>query len=301
MMKKRLYAVFIFVILALSTSSALANTEILKKLFQSATIAYNQADYKNAIKLYEKSIEIYPLAQTYNFLGLSHKAIGAKEEDIAWYFKNAIELDSHYAPAYRNLGKLYYSMGRYEEAKDTTIKAVELNPRDDSAQLSLGWIYLLGLSEPGFAIDHFKSVVENRSMPYANLGLGFAYIMNEEKFMALEMITTLRKMNHEDLAKRLEGMMREGRHVAVKIAGTPMILPEREASVLIKELPSIVPQNSRISQQDGRGMNVRLRKQSADPYRRTKNLQNSISGAERIRAMQQKARLGGNQYKGSQY
>jgi len=62
---------------------------------------------------------------------------GAADEAISSY-KKVLELDPNYAPAYINLGTLYYNLSDYELAEANYRKAVECDPRYALAYFDLG-------------------------------------------------------------------------------------------------------------------------------------------------------------------
>lgn len=224
----------IFIGILLSALSVSANP--IKSMFEDAIRAYSAKDYRTAIAILDKVNEIYPgFAPTYNYLGLCYKEIGSSGSDIKWLFEKAIELDPQYADPYDNLAKLYYAMTDFQKAEEYGLKAVELNPDFATARLTLGWIYLLGKSQPGDAIDHFNKVTgQNADIPYAQFGLGMAYHMEHQSFRVLEMVTKLRQAGREDLARQLEGVIRSGKYQVDLVPGMPLIAQPR-AEVAVKE------------------------------------------------------------------
>ena len=226
--------VTLFLSMVLCSSVVSANP--IKPMFEEAIRAYSAKDYKTAIAILEKINEIYPsFAPTYNYLGLCYKESGSSGEDIKWLFEKAIEIDPNYADPYDNLAKLYYAMTDFEKAEENGLKAVELNPDFATAHLTLGWIYLLGKSQPADAIEHFDKITgQNSDIPYAQFGLGMAYHMEHQSFRVLEMVTKLRQAGREDLAQQLEGVIRSGKYQTDLVPGMPLIAQPR-AEVAVKE------------------------------------------------------------------
>ncbi len=222
--------------------------------FNQGEQAYQQGNYPKAIDFYEGAIELDPnFAPAYNGLGLVHKDINTDLSEVAWLFKVATEIDPNYAQAYDNLGKAYYGLGEMDNAEEACLKALSLVPNLVSAQLSLGWIYLLGKSDPNEAIYYFNEILKSHQIPYANFGLGMAYFMNGDRSKVLEIITALRAADKEDLAKQLESMVRQQYYVqaeknaalvnAQKAKEQPsdIALAEKEPGQLIKAMPGEEP------------------------------------------------------------
>jgi tetratricopeptide (TPR) repeat protein len=60
--------------------------------------------------------------EVYNGLGFSYASLGKNKEAID-YFKEALKINSEYAPAYSGLGVLYFSLGQLVDAKENFLKA----------------------------------------------------------------------------------------------------------------------------------------------------------------------------------
>ena len=185
-MKKITLFIFCFCLYA-----SIASANFLRDLFEQAMEAFGAGQYDQAIELFQKSLQIKPdLAPAYNYMGLAYKAKGSDFPTIMNFFKKAIEADPQYAPAYENLGKSYYSIGEIDKAIDYCRKAVKLQPDLVTANLSLGWIYLLAKSQPRTAIKYFRKVGNGAQLPFASLGLGIAYFQDNQYPMMLETITS---------------------------------------------------------------------------------------------------------------
>lgn len=249
---KIIIVLFSFILLFIWTPSSFANP--IKQIFEAATRALQSEDYDRAIQLYEKTLELYPdFAPSYYYLGLAHKAKGADTQEVIWFFKKAIELNPNYAQAFDNLSRLYFSMGMLDEAEEAGLQALKINPELISAHISLGWIYILGKSQPRNAIYHFEKVLEKEKISYAYFGLGIAYVQDHQKFRALEMITALRQLGEEASATQLENLVHNGGDIqSLKLS--PLARPQRKKGVIVKETPSFSSSGF-----GGGNMKVRLR------------------------------------------
>ena len=91
--------------------------------FRLAYEALMAGDVKRAIEMYEKSINTYPTAQAYTFLGWAYSFLGEYEKAIELCEK-AIELDPDYGNPYNDIGSYLVALGKYEEAIPWLKKAI---------------------------------------------------------------------------------------------------------------------------------------------------------------------------------
>src|SRR5699024_4160756 len=86
---------------------------------------YNSGEYENAIKYYDKVIELRSTAGAYYDRGSTYTELG--EEDKALLdFDKAIELNPNYADAYYDRGSTYTELGEEDKALLDFDKAIEL-------------------------------------------------------------------------------------------------------------------------------------------------------------------------------
>ena len=102
----------------------------------------NLRNYADALKSFEKAIEVSPDNDRYYFeLGVAYKAqaeyVGSEES-----FKKALSLNPNNAQARFELGLCYKLQGKYEDAEKSLNMAVALNPRDSAANFVLGRCYI---------------------------------------------------------------------------------------------------------------------------------------------------------------
>ncbi len=260
----------------------------LKSLFEKAMSAFVKGDYSTAMDLFEKTLDIYPLAAAYNYLGLCHKATGTDLKDVIWFFKKAIELDPNYVNAYDNLGRIYYELGNFEKAEEYCKKALEIDKDCLSAKLALGWIDLLGLSKPEEAIYYFEQAKKKVDIPYLYLGLGVAYYMNNQNPEALEMITALRQHNREDLALELEKIIRQNKPIGR--VRPVQVLDTSDRKNLLRYGSGAMSTNSNTYPLPAvpSGMKVRLRQIPREEDDIPLAKKQPLTGSDRIRALQKR-------------
>ncbi|MBF0523203.1 MAG: tetratricopeptide repeat protein [Candidatus Omnitrophica bacterium] len=280
---KRIFFCFILVMFCFCSSSISAST--VKEIFEQALIAYSKEDYSKAIELFQQTLQIYPkLAASYNYIGLSQKALGINEEDVLASFQKAIEVDPSYVPVYDSLSKYYYSLGKFDEAEQYGLKAVRLNPEMVTAYLSLGWVYLIGKDEPSKAISCFEKAVNKEKFSYGYFGLGIAYYMDNQNPKVLDMITTLREMGEENFALKLEELLRQGPYTPSK--------HEEFKRMAVPQLPSSAPLQEHfpevIATPEENAMKVRLKGKVSSPSDENSPSSVPVSAADRIRELQKR-------------
>lgn len=81
-------------------------------LFNEAYEAQTAGDYRAAINLYKKSIEIFPTAEAYTFLGWTYSFQGKYDLAIAECLA-AIAVDSTFGNPYNDIGSYLIAKGNY--------------------------------------------------------------------------------------------------------------------------------------------------------------------------------------------
>ena len=134
-----------------------AGAETIEESFASANSFFEAGDYTNAVKGYEAVITQDPnYAPAYNGLGLVYRTLGEDLNDVAWFFKSALDIDPNYLEACENLANTYYDLRDFDKAEKYFLKALSFNPDLLNSQFRLAWLYLLGKSQPNQAAMYFK-------------------------------------------------------------------------------------------------------------------------------------------------
>ncbi|MFN3325395.1 MAG: tetratricopeptide repeat protein [Bryobacteraceae bacterium] len=84
-------------------------------LFQKAYQLQMQGELELAVSLYKKSIEVFPTAEAYTFLGWTYRFQGKLQEAIE-ECKKAIEVDPGFGNPYNDIGAYLIEQGKLDEA-----------------------------------------------------------------------------------------------------------------------------------------------------------------------------------------
>lgn len=256
-----IYAVSLFL---LFPSIVVYAQDNLKEYFEKGQQAYESGKYEEAIKYYEKVVDLDPnFAPVYNALGLAYSTNYEQLSDVIWFFNIAVELDPKFAEAYGNMCRVYYEAGKFDRAEEACLKAISIDSNLFSAKLSLGWIYLLGKQEPFKAIPFFKELLGKTQSPVIYFGLGMAYARSGNSAEALDMITNLRTMGKDDLAYQIEAALRTSSpEQPPQPAVTAADIPEKQPGTLVSSKASTSVESEKATSSPVSGqMKIRLKGQ----------------------------------------
>lgn len=130
------------------------------ELFQQAYELQVARRFEDAIRLYKKSIGVYPTAEAYTFLGWTYSFQGRLDEAIQ-ECRLAIAVDPDFGNPYNDIGVYLMQRGEYEEALPWLEKAKQA-PRYEPRHfpyLNTGRIYL-ARGEWIEALKEFEKAVE---------------------------------------------------------------------------------------------------------------------------------------------
>lgn len=86
------------------------------ELFDQAYNAQMAGDYKEAIKLYKRSVEIFPTAEAFTFLGWTYSFMGDYDLAIAECLA-AIAVDATFGNPYNDIGSYLIAKGNYYDCE----------------------------------------------------------------------------------------------------------------------------------------------------------------------------------------
>ncbi|HEY4690143.1 MAG TPA: tetratricopeptide repeat protein [Anaerolineae bacterium] len=111
-------------------------------LFQRAYAQQVAGNLADAIRLYKRSIEVYPTAEAHTFLGWTYSFLG-RYDDAIEACRKAIEVDPAFGNPYNDIGAYLIEMDRPREAIEWLVKAT-LAPRYEAPHfpwMNLGRVY----------------------------------------------------------------------------------------------------------------------------------------------------------------
>jgi tetratricopeptide (TPR) repeat protein len=229
-----------------------------ENLFQMGSLAARDGQYEQAADFFRKAIEIDPkFVPAYNSLGLLYETDQLQDiKQAVRYFRMAVDLKPDFVEGLNNLGRAYYTQGDFIRAAKMLQRSLDLRPEQPEIEITLGWVYLLGQSRAGEAIEHFERGLTKTDNAMAYYGVGLANLIKGEKFRALDSITQLRRRQREDLAEKLERMIKENVRLN-SVVGSPLMTGTADqVSSLEGQLKAMGRSKADV---DNNGIQVRLR------------------------------------------
>src|SRR5262252_5011349 len=113
-----------------------------ERLFRKAYQHQMKKELDEAVELYKKSIEAYPTAEAYTFLGWTYSWMGRIDDAIAECHK-AIEVDPTFGNPYNDIGSYLLMKGQIDDAIPWLERALHA-PRYESycyPHMNLGRVY----------------------------------------------------------------------------------------------------------------------------------------------------------------
>jgi Tfp pilus assembly protein PilF len=119
-----------------------ARQERALRIFQEAYQHQMNKELDEAVELYKRSIEVFPTAEAYTFLGWTYSWMGRIDDAIAECHK-AIEVDPAFGNPYNDIGSYLMTKGQVDEAIPWLERALQA-PRYESycyPHMNLGRAY----------------------------------------------------------------------------------------------------------------------------------------------------------------
>jgi len=185
--KVLIYGVCLAVIVTaplVAQSSGNEVTPAVQRLYAEAKAAEQQGNAATAIAKYRAMIRLAPhLAPAYNNLGMLYFNEHAYAKAVP-VLEKGLRLNANMPTATAMLGLSYFELGENHRAKPLLEKALHANPTDDNIQISLAHV-LLSLGENQEAIEHLNSYLHrNPKDQEAWYVLGKTYLQLSEDALA---------------------------------------------------------------------------------------------------------------------
>ena len=149
-----------------------ARRELAARLFEEAYRMQTKGELEDAVDLYRKSIESFPTAEAFTFLGWAYSLMGRIDDAIAECHK-AIEVDPMFGNPYNDIGAYLLQKGEIDDAIPWLLRALEA-PRYESycyPHMNLGRAYEARRRWLEAKEEYRKALQENPEYRPARLGL----------------------------------------------------------------------------------------------------------------------------------
>ncbi len=191
-MKKITYLLFNATLILFLTISTYAQTmdSAAVKPFNDGLDKMQKSDYKGAVSDFENALKADKKDyRIYYQIGVAQEKLGNHEKSIEAY-KEAIKSNPQFDASYNDLGSIFYSLGKYQDAADNFEKVLEI-VKDDSAKiaavkfnLSVSYNALAAAAEKSKsykkAIEYLKKAVSYNNSDIAYLNLARDYFLTNQ-------------------------------------------------------------------------------------------------------------------------
>ncbi len=148
-------------------------------------IFFNLGLYKNAVKYFEKAIEIDPNNhKAFNNIGVTLVRLKRPIEALSYYEK-ALNIDAEFGNAWFNKGKALYTLDRKREALECFRRATQFSPENKSAWNNLGVTmrYFERFDDAIRCYDEALKVDNNYAWAWHNKGIALAELRRYKEAM----------------------------------------------------------------------------------------------------------------------
>ncbi|UCH96459.1 MAG: tetratricopeptide repeat protein [Candidatus Aminicenantes bacterium] len=185
--------VILIIIAGLFFYSHLKKKSEINKLYQEARQAESSANYDEAIKHYQKILEINP-NNTVVYVNMANILYYKKDyQEAIECLNKLVELNPKNSLAYNNIGHILYLQGKYDEAIENIKKAIELKPNDILPYGNMGNV-LMAQGKYDEALNNYRKclTLDSNFIP-AKANIAEVYLVTERFKDALEMATQVLK------------------------------------------------------------------------------------------------------------
>jgi len=147
--------------------------ELAVRFFEEAYRKQMKGELDEAAELYKKSIEAYPTAEAYTFLGWTYSFMGRVDDAIAECHK-AIEVDPTFGNPYNDIGAYFMQKGEIDEAIPWLERALQASRYESYCypHMNLGRAYEAKRDWLRAKEEYKKALAERKDYIPAAQGLG---------------------------------------------------------------------------------------------------------------------------------
>ena len=195
-MKKTAYLFFSLLFLMAFAGGAIAQTMTKEAVqpFNDGLEKTKKGNYKDALTDFEKALQFDKDYRIYYQIGFAQMKLNNLDSAIENY-KNSIKVNPKFDAAYNDLGNVYYSQGKYQDAIDNFLKVLETS-KDSTINAAVKFNISLsytGLSSTAEKEKNYKKAVVflNKAVTYndydfAYLSLARIYVQTSQYDRAIQ-------------------------------------------------------------------------------------------------------------------
>src|SRR5690349_17216450 len=159
-----------------SADSTVPASATADELHGSALAALNNRDYRTALRLFRRVVELEPQHRwAWNNLGRAHLGLGMLDSAVA-AFKRQIQINQYDEYAYSNLGLAYWRQRKYAEAAEAFRQQLQVSPLDRFAHANLGRMYAEQHRDSAAVAELEQAVSITADDAQLHVDLGKAYL-----------------------------------------------------------------------------------------------------------------------------
>jgi tetratricopeptide (TPR) repeat protein len=149
-----------------------ARKELANRLFEQAFEHQKNKELDEAVELYKKSIDAFPTAEAYTFLGWTYSWMGRIDDAIAECHK-AIEVDPTFGNPYNDIGSYLLMKGEIDDAIPWLERALQASRYESYCypHMNLGRVYEAKRDWLRAKDEYRKALAENPEYRPAAQGL----------------------------------------------------------------------------------------------------------------------------------
>ncbi len=132
--------------------------------YNQGNIAFRQGRFREALQQFTQELRVEPRPDVWLNIGLVYANLH-KPDSARWAYRNAIQVDSSFAPAYMLLGQEYKNDGQLQEALKYSRQGVQLDA-DNPTYLGIVGAMLFQMGELKEALPYLEKALAERSWDY---------------------------------------------------------------------------------------------------------------------------------------